>query len=56
MTLERVITILLECLEATQEDKATKKPYSRALYWTWKTVNREEEKEKNNEQIRQNKS
>lgn len=45
MKLERVITILLECLEVTQEDKATKKPYSRALYWTWKTVNREEEKE-----------
>lgn len=38
MTIQRMINILLMNLDLAQKDKTTKKPFSRALYWTWKTV------------------
>lgn len=42
MTIRRIIDTLLENLEIAQKDKTTKKPFSRALYWTWKTISQEE--------------
>lgn len=48
MTIQRMINSLLENLEIAQKDKTTKKPFSRALYWTWQTVNKfEKERELN---------
>lgn len=48
MTIRRMIDTLLENLEIAQKDKTTKKPFSRALYWTWKTVSQfEKERELN---------
>lgn len=48
MTIRRMLNTLLENLEIAKKSSYVKKPYSWALYQTWKTVNREEEKERNN--------
>lgn len=51
MTIQRMINTLLENLEIAQKDKTTKKPFSRALYWTWKTVsNFEKERDLNKDE------
>lgn len=49
MTIRRMMNTLLENLEIAQKSSYVKKPYSWALYQTWKTVNREEEKGKEND-------
>lgn len=50
MTIRRMLNTLLENLEIAQNDKITKKPFSRALYWTWKTVNQfEKERDLNDD-------
>lgn len=38
MTINRILNILLEKLEIAQKSPYVKKPYSWALYYTWKTV------------------
>lgn len=38
MTIRRMLNTLLENLEIAQKDKIIRKPFSWALYQTWKTV------------------
>lgn len=50
MTIRRMLNTLLENLEIAKKSSYVKKPYSWALYQTWKTVNAvEKERELNND-------
>lgn len=50
MTIQRMIDTLLENLEIAQKSSYVKKPFSWALYQTWKLIDKlEKERELNNE-------
>lgn len=54
MTIQRMMNTLLENLEIAQKSPYVKKPYSWALYHTWKTVDAFEKERTENDAKKSN--